>query len=525
MVGRTVRGVVTVAIAALATVVGLAPAPAGASSSGTFTKITTPSHDLLYHLVSPGTNHLRVAGTTSLDVTQVDVVCVINTFQGRNAQPLKLAVPVTSGVFDTIVTLSGFTAACRLRAVPTSVDTSTAYLGSFSGPVLRTAVVQLQKATGGATIGYQARTAGGTGVAVTSDAGECAESTLITIETPSMDVRGGVLREACSLILPSITVDGHNAYLPIAVAELRETVNPALPQSTLSVTSHLSSNGDLHVTETGKLRRCTGTAPDTDPPTNTSCTGLADTGATFHRVVDIFRGIHQIRIRDTLIGTDRHPHSVHLNYFSVLQPLPTGTTGYLVPHNGTAFRKVPAGHAFTGFGTRTNTLYIRSDLYAASDEPDADTLGYTWSRAPRQVKISSATAAAFELPYSLSVPARGRTDLGFAWTEHVATKDTRALALVAQREMVNAPHVSSPHGGAVISGHRTTVKGYVTLGANGLPTRVAVNGHAAKLTRVSATKATYAVTFRESLGRHVLTVTARDVAGNTKSAKVRVRNK
>ena len=534
MVGRRLRGAITVAGAVLAIVVALLAAPASAAASeGTFTKITMPTHDLLFHFVEPGTNHLRVAGTTSLDVTQVDLVCIIGTSAERNVSNLLPGVPVTSGVFDVIVTLTDYTAPCRMRAVPTGVDPLTAYLASYSGPVLRMATVQLQK-SGGVTVGYLAATAAGTGLALTSDGGECSQAAMLTIETPSMEVRGGGLREACALTLPtedvahtgnSITVDGHNAYLPIGVAHyLRDNLGLTVPRSTLSVTSHLSSNGDLHVTEAGKLRRCTGTAPDTDPPTVTSCTGLTDTGVTFHRVVDLFRGSHQVRIRDSFVGTDTHAHSVHLKYFSGFEPEPTGTTGYLVPNHGTSFRKVSVGQTFTGLGTRANTLYVRSDLYAASDEQDADTLGYTWSRAPSSVKISPVSTAVFELPYSLNVPAHGRADVGFAWSERVATKDTRALALVAQREMINAPHVSSPHGGAVISGHRTTVKGYVTLGANGLPTAVTVNGHGARLTRVSSTKATYAVTFRESLGRHVLTVTARDVAGNTKSVGLRVKN-
>jgi len=46
----------------------------------------------------------------------------------------------------------------------------------------------------------------------------------------------------------------------------------------------------------------------------------------------------------------------------------------------------------------------------------------------------------------------------------------------------------------------------------------------AALTRLSSTKATYQVSFRETYGRHVLTATAYDNAGNAKSRSIHVRN-
>jgi hypothetical protein len=68
------------------------------------------------------------------------------------------------------------------------------------------------------------------------------------------------------------------------------------------------------------------------------------------------------------------------------------------------------------------------------------------------------------------------------------------------------------------------VKGAVTLGANGLPTSVVVNGHAAHLTKVTATKATYSATFNETFGTHTINVTAKDSAGNTKSKSITIKN-
>jgi hypothetical protein len=68
------------------------------------------------------------------------------------------------------------------------------------------------------------------------------------------------------------------------------------------------------------------------------------------------------------------------------------------------------------------------------------------------------------------------------------------------------------------------VKGSLTAGANGLPTTVSVNGHAAHITKTSPTTATYKVTFSESTGKHTITVRATDSVGNSATASVSVTN-
>jgi hypothetical protein len=88
-----------------------------------------------------------------------------------------------------------------------------------------------------------------------------------------------------------------------------------------------------------------------------------------------------------------------------------------------------------------------------------------------------------------------------------------------------APRITSPADHAVVHGRSTTVKGVVVAGANGLPTSVTVNGHAAALKpTTSRSKATFAVTFSESLGRHTLRAVARDAGGNVRSTSISVRN-
>jgi hypothetical protein len=170
-------------------------------------------------------------------------------------------------------------------------------------------------------------------------------------------------------------------------------------------------------------------------------------------------------------------------------------------------------------------MIVRSDIHAVEGDLQADTMAMTWSRAPSKLQFSTSDVQRFAMPYAMTVPAAGASYIGFAFSEGNTTAAASSVAALAVKEIVVPPTISSPKAGAVIHGHRTTVKGAVSLGANGLPTSVTVNGHAAKLTRLSATKDAYAVTFDESFAKHKLTVTARDLAGNSASASRTVTNK
>src|SRR3954452_12785525 len=112
----------------------VAPALAAAPGPGTFTRITTPAGPLIYRFNSNSgaTNNLHVAGSTSNDVTSVDIDCMYHGPTG-SLEVLNLgALPVVAGSFRGTVSIGSFTLSCRLRAVPTGYSTSD-YLGSFAG--------------------------------------------------------------------------------------------------------------------------------------------------------------------------------------------------------------------------------------------------------------------------------------------------------------------------------------------------------------------------------------------------------
>jgi hypothetical protein len=537
MGARAIR-MLTVAVLVGGAVTAVAGAASAAPGPGTFTKITTPTGTTIYKFNgASATNNLTVSGQASLDVTSVDIVCVFYSVSGIQAQHFAVAVTVTGGSFSTVVNLSPFPTNCRLRAIPNGVDPTSDYIGSYSGPILYANTIIVTK---DASIPYKYLAAGeqGSGVGAIADAGQCAVQLIATIETPAMEVRGPG-RQQCLFELPSgnltvsgtatassIKVDSKNAYLPTAVHDyLRNSLGLTLTQSTLTTTFTRYANGDVTVTESAPLMRCNGN--NTYPPTgglSGSCTSLVNTGVKFTRVANIFRGAHQIRMRDTFTSTNGQVHAIALQYQGAVGPPPTGSTGYTFPGGSTTFHKTSLDQVVTGLGTKAGSIFVRSDINAVSGDPAADTLGLTWSRAPSKVMFSHTSANLFAMPYSLSVPAGGKAYLGFAVSEAPLTSDAKTRAGVAVAEMVNTPSISSPANGAVIHGHTTTVKGTVTVGANGLPTSVIVNGHAAHFTSISSTSKTYSVTFDESYAKHKITVTAYDSAHNSRSRSITVTN-
>ena len=109
----------------------------------------------------------------------------------------------------------------------------------------------------------------------------------------AVHVGAGALTDSGVADASSIKVDGHNAYLPSAVHNfLIGTESPPGRQSRLTVTSSRASNGNLTVTESAPLMRCS--VSDTYPPTSNSCPSLTSTGVTFSRVSMFVQGAHQI---------------------------------------------------------------------------------------------------------------------------------------------------------------------------------------------------------------------------------------
>ncbi len=532
--------VLTAATVCLAAVGALTGSAAAATGPGSWTTITVPSSDVhfLYDEVTPSNNTLPVSGTTSNDVSAVNIVCFYSQNGSVSSTTLASNVSVVSGSFSTTATITSSTANCRLRAVPDDW-TSTDYLASFTGPVLYFNAMAPSKDAGNTVYSYIAYAEQGDGYVQTQDAGgtNCGGGeTMVTIQRPAMTL--GPVSERCSFTLPygndpsgtssrsTIQVDGFNAYLPSGVANFLIGVR-GLPvsQSALTVTKSLTSSGDFLVTESAPLMRCNTTLPnDVYPPTSGSCSSVVASGVTFQRTRLLFRNGHQIRVRETFASTDGQSHVMNLDYRMSVTAPSTGQAGYMFPGQS-AFSASTLDQTVTSLGTKAGTMLVRSDLRAASDDERADTMGYSWSRPPSVVVFGHTDPNTFVLRYSsLSVPAGGTTFLGFANSESLATSSVQSLAAQAVADMMAPPTITSPANAAKVPTQSTTVKGALTAGANGLPTSVLVNGHAAALKKTSATTATYTVTFTQAWGAHKVTVVAKDAVGNSASKAITVTN-
>jgi hypothetical protein len=522
-----------------ATAVGSLSGIASATGVGTFTTITTPASTVykLFDGVTPANNNFSVAGTASADVTDVDIDCIAVYADGsQSVTTLATSVPVSGGTFSTTAVYSTFAINCRIRAIPTGSPT-TGYLGAYQGPIMYSSALLPTKDGTSTPYAYQAIGEEGNGVDIVQDAGRCGLQVLATIQAPSMTV--GPVSTACGFALTSanldpsgtatktaIRVDGHNAYLPYSVNNfLIGGQSLTVTQPALTTSKSRASNGDFTVTETAPLMRCSG--DNTYPPTPGSCPNLVPTGVTFQRSLLLFRAGHQVRIRDTYSSTDGLAHSTSLEYQSVISSQAMGKPGFSFPAHGAGFTAAAPDEKVTGFGTAAASMLLRSDIYAASDDSQANTRAFTWSRPPLDVTFAhtfGTTTIPLALHYSVSVPANGRAFLGFADSEGSATAAVQGLAALAVTDLVSVPTITSPLANANVPTQSTTVKGSLTAGANGLPTSVLVNGHAATIHKTSATAAAYAVTFSEAWGKHTITVVAKDSVGNSRSRAITVTN-
>ena len=227
------RPVYTCALIAVLAAGGVAGgvADATAPGHGTFTRITTPHGTTTFHFDGhPGaTNHLTVAGSASLDVTNVDIDCLFSTAIGvQPATPLAANVPVSGGSFSKVVNYDNPLVNCRLRAVPTgTVFDHTTYLGV----VLRTDPVHvglLPNIQAHVRYGYAAIAERGTALSVVGDAGQCGVAAMLTVETPAMEAHTTVGGSACAFGLPAGNLSSSGTPSASSVTGQRSQRVPAL---------------------------------------------------------------------------------------------------------------------------------------------------------------------------------------------------------------------------------------------------------------------------------------------------------
>jgi hypothetical protein len=231
----------------------------------------------------------------------------------------------------------------------------------------------------------------------------------------------------------AIRVDGKNAYLPGAVfTYLRDPGHAGLTLNQPSITASFTRNnqtGDMTVTESAQLWRCDG--DNTFPPTAASCSSVVSTGVTFKQVLNIVRGAHQVLIHHSFTSNDSHAHTVTAQYQNLVAMPPYGAPGYIYPNHANSLQRASFDKVVTGFGTGAGTVLVRSDIFASSTDPQADTQALTWSRPPTKIQFDHQTLALFAMPYTFHVATTGAAKIGFAVSEAPTTAEAKALAAKA----------------------------------------------------------------------------------------------
>jgi hypothetical protein len=499
------------------------PAYAAAPGAGTWTRITTPSAERSILSEWGHEGRLTVAGRASADVTVVNVYCLRGVGTTVDATTVATSVPVSSsGSFSTRVPVPGsvLSPQCRLRALPSGVNPQTYYLASYAGPVMNFDSWRYLPSQD--TV--QLRASSGDGTMVAAGIGICNASLLGSL-APDDVMTGG--SDGCLYALrapspgaghSSVRVDGHEAYTTGAALSYGLT-----PSRLASRSFHLLRSGGVRWTEVMPVDRCASDAAF--PPSAGSCPTVVSSGISIRQVSTYLPGGHQVRMRSTIRSVDGRRHTLRLAYENTVYGVTDGSAGYRFPGRQ-GFHASSPGRAVSKLGTASGTLLVRNDRFASPDDPAVATRAMTWSRTPSSIRFAPTAPDTFAMSYRLTVPKDGTTQLGFTDSDAGPTGRAVALGAKAEADMMPAPSITSPAKGAVIQGRATTVRCVVRSGANGLPTSVTVNGHVAKVKpNKSASRATFTVTFGESIGRHTLRAVATDAGGNRRSTSVKVTNK
>ncbi len=463
---RFIRGTF---VAALAIAGALAvAAPAGATI--TTTRITTPAKSpsyLTYNYNSDNT--FKVAGTTnstSPGTDQVDILC----FYGDNGRYLTVesnvslnsdrSFSVPKALLNTVADHR-----CRLAAVPSGTTT----LGpGYRGPWIDVSQRKTYLVSGGPNDGmpyelyaYGQQTAAADDYDSIGTCGLC--------DSYLQDVAGGVTsivfyansflwygnEEQNGNTRSEIQVDRRNAYVPAAAQALftNSDDNSGFPAFTWHF-SQKSHTGNVTITETDAVARCTGSSSSsTYPPTPTSCPKFKSTGVEVDRKIVQSASGDVVSITDTYKSTDGHSHRLDLLYENA-QCLSNngclaGSVGYRFPGKHAYNSHAPGNVVNVPAGI--GSIYVKQ-RGAPDGDPYTGQGAITYGQAPNEVLFihgfgtSFGPVSEFTAHYAGKVPAKGTLTYRFVYSIAYTYAQVHSEALAAERALKNGGPVLAPAG-------------------------------------------------------------------------------
>jgi Glucodextranase, domain B len=269
------------------------------------------------------------------------------------------------------------------------------------------------------------------------------------------------------------------------------------------------ATGEVSLVETEPLSWCTGNAW---PPSST-CVPVS-TGLSLRRTITTSSLGMVATVRDVFSSTDKHSHSLSIQYTNTLLTPQDGTAGF--QRAGQSALAAVAANTTVTLPAAAGTIFATSDRFAADGSLARTDLAYVYSGRPALFFNST---SGFGLSYTRSVTATVPAQLGFAHIVGFTMSSVSSAASSSVSALRGVLSITSPANKAVIRKATTLVRGKITGDANGLPTKVTVTaGLQTKTVSVSST-GLWSATFSLKRGPHPVRATAKDPAGNTLTAR------
>jgi hypothetical protein len=210
-----------------------------------------------------------------------------------------------------------------------------------------------------------------------------------------------------------LRVDGHNAYLPRASANLFGGAQNVAGWQPLSYSaSRNAKTGTTTIRSVEPVVRC---STDTFPANAGSCTSFLSTGVRLERTIVTDDGGQRVHVSDRWRSTNGHAHTLSVRYFQSVQgsdsappvPLPT-KPGVKLPWLSGSYQTFSGDKLYAGPSRVPGSIFVRDDNSAPDGSLDYPRGAISFDVAP--AKVHRYAYNAFALNDDLiNVPAGGAT--------------------------------------------------------------------------------------------------------------------
>jgi hypothetical protein len=498
-------------------------APAGAAITGS--TITSPGSGAeLFYNGDSGSGSLTVRGTVSGASAGAagDLLCysVSDTRFTRVASGIDVA----SGSFAFSASLSpiaGF--ACRLALVPAGATPTGAAAAPFTGPAI-SVTDQFSHSSSGDVYGYYILAGTLPWSFAFQSLGDCPVLSSFATDTATLGSFSLFAGNAC---LPqtsgagpaagtrsALQIDGLNAYPPAAISTLTDQAGF---EPLIYTTSFDAAHDTVTINEIDIPTICN--SPATYPPTTATCPALHDSGILVQQTTTLLPGGEVARVSQRFTSVDGRAHSIDALFGQSVQAPASGETpGFAFPRQ-TSFATHSKPDSFSTFPGGPSSIIVIADASAAP--ATSNPIGaITYSRPPVSADFvtgAGAQTSTLLMHYVDSIPARGSVVYNWSFSQAASNFGLTILERIERdRFFTPSVHITSPRNKSTTRNAKISVRGRA-FDAVGL-TSLTVGGRGVALTGSGA----FASTLKLRPGKHVIVVTARNVAGNASSSSVTI---